>query len=260
MIDLVFLVKFTVVAVFVLVLSIISERRGPKMAGFISGLPTGSVITLFFFGMENGAEFASNSAIFNLAGMVALQTLIFLYYLVSNHVRRLTIIVSSVVGATGYLAAISILQLFKFDVVTAPIFTMASIPLFIYLFRKIQNKGIAKRVKLGPKILLLRAVIASIFILAVTAAAHILGPKLAGLFSAFPTTLFPLMLIVHYTYGTKEVHTIIKNVPNGLMAMVIYGISVFFTYPLLGIYLGTLVSYSLVLVYVSFYFLLVSKD
>ena len=64
----------------------------------------------------------------------------------------------------------------------------------------------------------------------------------AGLFSAFPTTTFPLILIVHYTYEARHVHTIIKNIPKGLGAIIIYSSGVFIFYPLCGVVVGTLLS------------------
>ena len=73
--------------------------------------------------------------------------------------------------------------------------------------------------------------------------------KWAGLFSAFPITLFPLILIVHITYDKEHVHTIIKNFPVGLGALIVYSLSVYKSYPIWGIYLGTAVSLMMSTVY-----------
>ena len=77
-------------------------------------------------------------------------------------------------------------------------------------------------------ILLIRALVAATIILLVIGAGTLVGPKWAGLFSAFPCTFLPLILIVHYTYDREHVHTIIKNVPRGLGAVIIYVLTVFF--------------------------------
>ncbi len=77
MIDILIL-KIIVSVAFVVGLSIIVDKVSPRVAGILAGYPTGSAITLFFFGLENGAEFASRSSLFNVAGLIAMQTFIYI--------------------------------------------------------------------------------------------------------------------------------------------------------------------------------------
>jgi uncharacterized membrane protein (GlpM family) len=252
--DTLVLIKIIVSIGFVLLLSILAEKFGPKLAGIISGVPTGTAIILFFFGLEQGPEFAAQSAVFNLAGMLSMQVLIFVYYLVSSKIKGKGILLSSIAGIFGYLCFAFILRQFAFTLFLAAVVAILSIVVFSFLFKGIVNTKIKNRVKLSKRVFLFRATVAALIILAVTESAQIVGAQWAGLLSAFPTTLFPLMLIVHFTYDKEHVHTIIKNVPKGQLAMVIYIISLFFTYPLIGVYLGTLVSYSLVIAYLVGYY------
>lgn len=244
-----FFIKLIITVLFVLFLSLLAEYTSPKIAGIISGLPTGTAIILFFYGLEQGPMFASESSIFNLVGMLSMQIFIYLYYLISTKNDWKNIILSSFIASTGYFATIFILRQFHFNIFTALFVSLISIPVFLYLFKPIKDSKIKNQVKLHWEILLVRSFVAFLVILFVTAIAQVVGPEWAGLFSAFPTTLFPLILIIHATYGKEHVHTIIKNVPKGQLGMVIYVTSVFITYPLLGIYLGTIISYSLVILY-----------
>lgn len=243
------IIKIIVTILFVLILSLLAEYVNPKVSGIISGIPTGTAIILFFYALEQGTDFASQSSLFNLVGMLSMQVFIYLYFMASSKNGKINIFISSIIATIGYLIVIFLLKQFQFNILTALIIPLISIPLFTYLFKKIDNTIIKNKVKLSTKILFIRAIVASVVILLVTSIAQIVGPKWAGLFSAFPTTLFPLILIIHDTYGKEHVHTIIKNVPKGQWSMVIYVISVFFLYPLLGVYLGTLISYSLVILY-----------
>ena len=252
--NLIFFIKFFICLIFVLFLSIVSERVNPRIAGFLSGLPTGTALTLFFFGLENGTDFASKSAIFNLAGMVAMQALLYTYYKVSDSIKKRIVLWSTISSIIVYGIIIYFLKLVRFDEFTAIIIPALSIPLFIYLFRNIQDTKIRKGINLTYKVLLFRALIAGIIITAVTSIASFVGPQWAGLFSAFPTTLFPLILIMHLTYDKKYVHTIIKNVPYGQLSIVLYTLSVFYFYPRTGIYWGTLISYAFVGLYIAIYF------
>ena len=244
-----FVIKTVVTILFVLVLSLLAEWVSPKVSGIISGIPTGTAIILFFYGLEQGTEFASQSSLFNLVGMLSMQVFIYVYFKASIKNSKMNIFFSSIIATGGYLITILLLKQFQFNLVTALIIPLISIPLFTYLFKKVKNSSIKNTVKLNPKVLFIRAIVASVVILFVTSIAQLVGPKWAGLFSAFPTTLFPLILIIHNAYGKEHVHTIIKNVPQGQWAMVMYIVSVFFLYPLLGVYLGTLISYSVVILY-----------
>ena len=79
----------------------------------------------------------------------------------------------------------------------------------------------------------------------VTGLAEVLGPNWSGLLAGFPFTLFPLMLIVHWSYSPVEVHAIIRAFPTGMGSLIIYMLAVSATYPLLGIGMGTIVALSI---------------
>jgi hypothetical protein len=165
---------------------------------------------------------------------------------------------ASIAACISYLAVIAALR--QLDLGLLTIFIPAiSIPLFSHLVRGIPDSKIEKKEELGPRAMSVRALIGAAVILAITEIAELVGPQWAGLLSAFPTTLFPLILIIHSTYGEGHTHTIIKNVPKGQWAMVVYVLAVFFLYPAFGVYIGTLVSYSLVLAYLAVIFIALKK-
>ncbi|MDT8272356.1 MAG: hypothetical protein RRA35_04100, partial [Desulfomonilia bacterium] len=131
--------------------------------------------------------------------------------------------------------------------------TVMAIISFVFLFRKIPDERIENRIVFTFRVLLLRAFIAASFIVVITGTARMVGTSWAGLFSAFPTTLFPLLLIMHLTYDRKHVHTVIKNFPIGLGSLVFYSLSVSVSYPAFGIYIGTLLSFGVATLYLLFY-------
>ena len=131
--------------------------------------------------------------------------------------------------------------------------------MFVYLFRTIKNATIRERVKLTPGILFLRAFLAGFIILAIIATAKLVGSRWAGLLSAFPSTLFPLILIVHLTYDKAHVHTIIKNFPQGLGSLITYLLCVSIVYPVNGIYIETVISLAAASIYLLVYRLVAVK-
>lgn len=246
----IFILKLIVAVAVVIGLSLIAEHSSPRIAGILSGYPTGSAISLFFFGLEINPEFAANSAVYNMIGLVAMQAFIYFYYKVS---LKFNMVISSLVAITGYLVVICLLHFIELNKFVAILIPIASIFVFLYLFRPIKNVKVENKVKLNHKVLFIRALFAASIILLITGIARLVGPTWSGLFSAFPTTLFPLMLIVHYTYDKKHVHTIIKNVPVGIFSLVLYSLAVSIVYPIYGIYWGTLISFAVATVYLVAY-------
>jgi len=246
-------VKLVVSISFVVTLSLIAERVGPRVAGLLSGYPLGAAIALFFFGMEMGTDFASQSAVYTMSGLAATQLFVYVYYKISTLCKRLSILVSTVAAVAGYVFGIWLLHFIPLNRVGAAALPAASIFGFVYLFRRIENVGVGRKIQLNAKVLFVRAVVAGISVVAITAAARYVDTRWAGLFSAFPVTLLPLLVIVHYTHGMGAVHTVIKNFPHGLGALIIYALTVSIVYPIAGVYAGTAVSFGTATGYLLIY-------
>ncbi|WP_055448882.1 hypothetical protein [Lacinutrix mariniflava] len=251
--ELLFLIKLIVAIAFVIGLSLLAENVSPKVAGVLSGYPTGSAITLFFFGLEVNPEFAATSAVYNMIGLSAALSFVFIYYIASKYFKKYNILFSSLFAILGYLAIIGLLHLIEINKYIAIVIPIAFSLLCVYLFKDIKNINIQTKAKLNYKILFVRAFFAALIILLITTVPKFVGPSWAGLFSAFPTTLFPLMLIIHFTYSKEHVHTIIKNVPIGMFSLIIYSLSISIVYPLYGIYLGTIISFGAATLYLIVY-------
>lgn len=249
------LLKVVVTVVMVTGLSVVAERVGPRAAGILAGYPAGSAIALFFIGLELSADFAGASALYNVFGLTALLCFLWIYYQVSRRAGQvparkwISVLTASMVAVASFLLIVSGLNALHVSPAVGLLVTAAALFFFQRIFRTIDNAHIHARVRLGPRVLMFRAGLSAGIILVVTAAAHLVGPDLAGLFTAFPATTLPLILIVHLTYGGQQAHTVIKNVPTGLWALVFYSLTVSFAYPRLGIYYGTLASFGVATVY-----------
>ena len=253
-------VKFAASIIIVLTLSAVAEHVSPRAAGLLAGYPAGATITLFFFGADISPEFAANSAVYTMMGLIATQVFVYCYFKSSLYFKKFTIAASSVFAVIGYLIAIWLLHPIQLNKFLAALLPIASIFVFIFLFRQIKNTTIRERVKLTPAILFLRAFLAGLILLIIIATASLVGHRWAGLFSAFPSTLYPLILIVHLTYDQAHVHTIIKNFPQGMGSLISYLLCVSIVYPIIGIYIGTVISLAVASVYLLLYRLVAVKD
>jgi hypothetical protein len=250
------LVKILVSTAMVVLLSVAAEQVDPRFAGILSGYPLGAAISLFFIGYEIGPEFAATSAVYTTIGLAATQSFVFCYQKVAQKLesrpKAWVIPWSSAGGLAGYLGLAWLIRLVPVNLPLALAVSVASIIGFDRMFMDIKNEAIQERIQFTFKVLLVRAVAAAILILSITASAGLVGPGWAGLFSAFPVTLFPLLVIVHWSYRPEHVYTIIKNVPRGLGSLIIYTLTVSYTYRTIGIYWGTLIGYVLATLYLVF--------
>ena len=233
------LVKIVTATLIVVGLSVVAEKASPRISGLLAGYPLGTAIVLFFYGVELGPQFAADAAVYSLLGLIASQTFVYVYYQTSLHVQRFSPLLSSLCAITGFLLTARLFRCLPVTPVLSLGMTLASVGFFIFLFRKLPDVIIKRGIRLGPGILLLRAIIAAALIVAITTVAGLVGESWAGLLSGFPMTLFPFILIIHMTYRPAHVHTIIKNFPKGLGALILYAMSVYLLYPRFGIYIGT---------------------
>ena len=237
----------------VVVLSVLAEVVSPRFAGIISGYPLGAAISLFFIGFEIGPAFAAQSALYTMLGLVATLIFVYGYYQCSVLAGRLSkgsnILLASATGICGYFLGAWVLHFVPTDLTVSLLLPIGSIFFFLYLFRNIEDVKINEKVSINMRLLLFRSLFAAGVIVLVTSTAKVVGPGWAGLFAAFPMTMLPLLVIIHYTYDTPRVHAILKSFPKGLGSLVVYTLSVFIFYPLQGVYVGTLSSYGLATLY-----------
>ncbi|MBN1157640.1 hypothetical protein JXA85_08535 [Candidatus Woesearchaeota archaeon] len=253
MVD-IFLIKLMVSVALVVLLSIITEHISPRISGMISGLPTGTAIILFFIGLEQGAGFAKSTSVYNLAGITSMQIFLYGYYFASKRANRFRIIISAFGALIPFSVALILLKQIHFNVFTALIPSIGTLILFSYLYKKTPDSRIKKPIKFSLTVLLARAIVASSIILLITELARLVGPEWTGLFSSIPTTVFPLLIIIHHSYGKDHIHTIIKNLTGTLPTLALYCLAVFFAYPLLGVYWGTAIAYGTTAIYLMVFF------
>ena len=241
------LVKMGSAVLMVLGLSLVAEHASPRLAGVLSGYPLGAALCLFFYGYEISPEFAAESSIHTLAGLSATAAFAFGYWrgaLFLKKASKSTAITAATLGGMiCYTIAALLIERLTLSLWSAMLTALISIALFDRLFRRIENSKIQQKQKLGFQIMAARALAAGLIIMGITTAAKFLPPGWAGVLAAFPMALFPFLAVIHFTYEIDHVSTVIKNVPRGLICLVIYSALVWWTYPKHGLFIGTLEGY-----------------
>lgn len=254
MIDFLFLIKFVIAVGTVIVLSDLFERVNPRIAGILSGYPVGVALSLFFFGLENGEDFASRSAIFNIVGIVPFLSFIWIYFLASRKFTRLAFLISTALATFGFLFISFVLQQIQFTYMTSVIFASIFIIVCSVFFSKIRKMQTGINAKVTLKSIFIKAIIAGSIITGVTTIAGLVGPVWAGLLASFPATTLPLVLMVHRNYSTMHLHAFLKYIPIGSFSIMAYVSAVYYFYPRVGIYFGTVIAYGVATVIILLYY------
>lgn len=236
---------FQIIIIFITLSSllIISERIGPKVAGIISGLPTGSAITILVIGINNGAEFAGISALKNLSMVPVLMLLLITFSLLgryyAGYFSSLITVIGSIVAfsACGYIVYTANVD-WRISVFISAICAILTHRLFLKM--TITSKSKINHSRIG--VIFIRSAIATSLIGFLIYFSNFMGPEITGIVSAFPMTLMPLLIITRHTHGLEPTLSIIKNVPRGLISLIVYMICVFYTFSHIGVIFGTILA------------------
>ena len=249
------LLKMGVAVTAVLSLSFLAEAVSPRFAGIMSGYPLGAAITLFFEGYEISPGFASEGALYTAVGLIATQASAYGYFRFSILTKGLSraprVGISALGGLLFFFPAAVLVRLLRVNLVTAAFFPSISVLFFIFLFRGVQNVSIEKKSNAGIGSLLMKAFFAAVIVFAATFSAKAVGSAWAGIFAAFPMTMLPAAMIIHFTHGPEHVQAYLKNVPKGLGSAIVYSLSLRIFYPLYGVFGGTLICYAFATCYLA---------
>ncbi len=234
------LAKIIVTLVLILLLTAIAEHVNPKIAGILSGYPIGSAIVLYFYGLEYGVEFAALSALYNLAGLVPSLVFALTYLFLLRRQPDIPVTQAIVIALLGYLASAGLIGLAQLQPATTVIVSAAALLICSYLVKNRSEFTRAPKLPFRLRVVVFRTAIATTLVITITALAGQVGSYWAGILSAFPLILMPLVLIVHLHFGAACARSLLSHFPIGLWSVFCYSLTLSIVYPLFGLYAGTL--------------------
>ena len=237
---------FAVGSLWVSIITIVAEKKGSVLGGILGGLPSTSAFSFFFIGInQSSATAVQATTVFPLAfGITSAYLFFFAFFAQKGFSRGISVSLfiwfafSSLIVASGLRdfglslvggAAISVLTYYSF---TKKL--------------KLQNlKGEMRVYKIREVVL--RGVGAGSLVLISVLLSQIGGPVLGGIAAAFPAVFTSTLIILNKSRGTEFSRAVTKPlVLSGILTIIPFSVAVRYLYPSLGIWLGTLVSYALV--------------
>ncbi len=228
--------------VWVIVSTNIAERVSGKLGGLIMGLPSTAVISLLFVGLTQGTPAALTSSMI-VPYSSGLYCFFFItFFLLTKKGFKIGFISSLIVWFVFAFVAAKFPpnNIFESIIVGLTLITLA----IFWSVKKIHidHKLIPKKIISGPLWL-------------------IAGPRWGGIFATFPALTISSMLITIRSGGVEFTRLIAKNVLISTTTTIsIYAILSYFLFPIVGVILGTILSYiALLVISIPLYFMFLKR-
>jgi len=243
------LLKIAIAAVTVVVLAEIAKRVDPVLSGVLLGLPLGAGLSVYFVALEQGVDFIVPGLPWAIAGLCAAMIFCTVYLFTGLRLkvgRQLGIFCCSVAAAAAFFVSGALIRNLEWTVLSATATFLSVAAANIYLLRQLPlPKSVGGSNPVGFRGLLLRGLIAGLIITAVTLAAPLAGSQWTGILSSFPSTLYALLVIVHFETGNTVYPGIILSFSRSVPALAVFYIGCLALLPTLGLNQGFLVVYAI---------------
>ena len=238
-------------AAVVIALSYIAERVSTTVAGILSGAPLGTVLVFLFVGLDLGTNHVLAGMPHAVSAFTGTCAFVVVYCLVAPRLQRGSVAGATLVSVAAFFAVSVLLSAVNFSILTALPLTVAACLLSYRALRSIAPAEIVRPIRLTPRVLVLRALLAGIFVVMSVLLAKALGPRWTGLMTGFPMTLLPTTLIIHSGYGAPTALALLRNVPLAMGSIVVYILAAAWSFPRFGVAGGTLAALVVALGYLA---------
>ncbi len=209
------LLKLILTPALIAAASLAGRRWGPAISGWLVGLPLTSAPVAFFLALAHGTAFAAAAALGILAGTISQVAFCLTYgWLAPRFGWPLTVAAGSLVFA----ASTAALQ--RLDTSALPLF-LAVVATLLVALRVMPgdiDAAIPKTNSNPGWDIPTRMIVATAYVLLVTAVAPALGPQLTGLVAPFPLYATILAVFANQLEGAASATRVLRGLLLGLFA------------------------------------------
>jgi uncharacterized membrane protein (GlpM family) len=250
-------ISFIIGSLWVTLTTLSAEKFGSKVGGLIGGLPSTVVIALFFIGLTQSPEVATQATtVMPLAqGLNGLFVITFM--LLIPHGLWISLMGSLLI----WLIQSSLLYLLDLHQFWISIIGWMALCLFCIIliekWMKVSSTG-SVNVTYPPSQLIWRALFGGSVISLAVFMGKLGGSLLGGIFGSFPAMFLSTLVITSKANGADFSRSVGKSLlVSGLINVPLYEIAVRYLYPSVGLGYGTLIALFIVLVtgYLTYHFM-----
>lgn len=235
------LLSFIIGGLWTITATVLADRFGTKIGGFIAGLPSTILLGLFFIAWtQNPRAAVEATTVVPIIGGINYLFLVTYVYFLRNGLL-LALISSFLLWSILTSGVIAI----KFN--NYPFSLLAYVLMLFFAYWLLEyglkvKSSAGQKIKYTPIIILLRGLLSGSVIGFAVLMAKIGGPIFGGIFSAFPAMFTSTLLITYFAHGPIFSSAITKSLMLSSITVIVYSIIVRYTYLPLGIIAGTIIS------------------
>ncbi len=208
--------KIVLVPVLIALVTLGARRWGPRVGGWLSGLPTVAGPTLCFFAFEQGNAFAARAAHATLVGLIAVPFFCLAYVYTGRYWNW---VVSLLAGWLAF--GVGVMMLIWLDPGVAAAWVLLAASCALGYVALPAHAVFAEPTAHSGWDLPMRMVAAATLVFVLTSMAERLGPALTGLFTPFPVAT---AIIAAFTHTQRGVDPVIAFFRGFLPALVSFGL------------------------------------
>jgi uncharacterized membrane protein (GlpM family) len=230
---------FVVGGLWVALTTVVAEKRGTRMGGFIGGLPSTALLSLFFIGLTQTPPAAVQAT----TVMPLVQGINGIFILVFVLLAGRGLAAAVPLALIGWFLAAFFL--FKWNIASLTL----SLPGWLLLagvsflvLEKVLTLPSRLRMDIRHTVIqiTLRALFGGLVISSAVLAAKVAGPGLGGILATFPAMFLSTLVITQRSGGPQFSRAVAKSLlVSGQIHVVVYAMAVRIFYPPLGIVSGT---------------------
>ncbi|MDR3670450.1 MAG: hypothetical protein P4L36_06385 [Holophaga sp.] len=213
----VFLFKLIMTPIFIGLVTLAGRRWGPSVSGLLMGLPLTSGPISVFLALQYGQLFAARAAVGILAGMVSSCVFCLTYGLAA---RKCHWALCPPVAFLAFVGFTAVLNHFRWNLASASVLLLAAILGVNWL---LPAPAAAPTLPTPSRWdLPARMIVATAFVIALTALARSLGPQLSGLISPFPVYGLVMAGFTQRHGGPAAVVGMMRGIVLGALALLAF--------------------------------------
>jgi uncharacterized membrane protein (GlpM family) len=210
----VLLLKLTLVPLFLLAVSLVDRRWGPRVAGRLAGMPVVAGPVLAFIAIEQGRSFGAQAAVGALSSIPGVVWFVAVYaHTALRHRWPRALVLALLAWAVQSWLVLQGPAGLAWAGGTA----LLALAVGPRLVPQVQAPVAVRRS--GPADLALRMVAGALITLTATLAAPHLGSRLGGLMAAFPLLSTVVAAATHHRQGGPYVAALLRSMLSGLYAL-----------------------------------------
>jgi uncharacterized membrane protein (GlpM family) len=257
--SLLILLSLLVGGIWIALTTVLAEKFGSKIGGFIGGLPSTAAVSLFFIGLTQSPETAAQAAtVFPLS--YAVTGLFLVLYALLWRLGFLSALLLSLSAWFGLSSCVVVFHLENFSLSVGAYVLFFALAVYILEFKMKLPSTAREKLRYSLGQVLGRAVFGGLVVAFAVFMSRIGGPVFGGVFSAFPAVFISVLVISHRTRGLQFSRAMTKPLlVTGMVTIFLYAIGVKFLYPKFGLWLGAMGALLISAVSALFTFLFIEK-